>query len=136
MKTYKALLAGAALFAIAASGTAKAQELVIWHDLGDNGINWFKAAGEAFAKENPGVTITSLSYPTDQWFGRVISAINTDTAPDLIYNNYERVIRIETQTERLMDLKDVLAWIDTSAFLTEADLSVAAYGGKTIILPV
>ena len=136
MKSYKTLLAGAAFLALAATGSAKAQELVIWHDLGDNGINWFKAAGEAFAKENPGVTVTSISYPTDQWFGRVISAINTDTAPDLIYNNYERVIRIETQTERLMDLKDVLASIDTSAFLTQADMSVAAYGGKTIILPV
>ena len=135
MKTIKSMLAGAAALAVCAAGSAQAEELVIWHDLGDNGIAWFKAAGEEFAKDHPGVTITSISFPTDQWFGRVISAINTDTAPDLIYNNYERVIRIETQTERLMDLQSVLAETDTDDFLTGADLSVASYGGKTIILP-
>ncbi len=117
------------------AGMANAEELVIWHDLGDNGINWFQAAGEEFAKTHPGVTVTSVSYPTDQWFGRVISSINTDTAPDLIYNNYERVIRIETQTERLMDLTNVLAGAGDTSFLTDADKSVASYGGKMIILP-
>ena len=132
----KTVLAGTAVLALCAGGSAEAEELVIWHDLGDNGNAWFEAASAAFAKEHPGVTVKPLNYPTDQWFGRVIGAINTDTAPDLIFNNYERVIRIETQTERLVDLKDVLASIDTSAFLTDADLSVAQYGGKTIILPV
>ena len=135
MRTVNSMLAGAAALALCATGSAQAEELVIWHDLGDNGIAWFKAAGEEFAKVHPDVTITSISFPTDQWFGRVISAINTDTAPDLIYNNYERVIRIETQTERLMDLQSVLAEVDTDDFLTDADLSVASYGGKTIILP-
>lgn len=135
MKKMKSLLVGTAALSIMA-GAARAQEMVIWHDLGDNGIAWFKAAGEEFAKTHPGVTITSISFPTDQWFGRVISAINTDTAPDLIYNNYERVIRIETQTEHLMDLTETLAAVDSADFLTEADLSVATYGDKMIILPV
>ncbi|MEO1105523.1 MAG: ABC transporter substrate-binding protein, partial [Pseudomonadota bacterium] len=115
---------------------ASAQELTVWHDLGDNGIKWFEALSDEFAKENPGVTITSVSYPTDQWFGRVIGAINTDTAPDLIYNNYERVIRIEDQTDRIMDLEPVLGAVDDKAFLSDADLRVATYGGKMIILPV
>lgn len=135
MKKMKSLLVGTAALSIMA-GATRAQEMVIWHDLGDNGIAWFKAAGEEFAKTHPGVTITSISFPTDQWFGRVISAINTDTAPDLIYNNYERVIRIETQTEHLMDLTETLAAVDSADFLTEADLSVATYGDKMIILPV
>jgi len=128
-------LLGSVAFALAAL-PAQAQELVIWHDLGDNGVNWFAAAGEEFAKKNPGVTITSVSFPTDQWFGRVISAINTDTAPDLIYNNYERVIRIETQTERLMDMSEALAGLGEVPFLSDADLSVASYDGKMVILPV
>ncbi|MFV0335103.1 MAG: ABC transporter substrate-binding protein [Tropicimonas sp.] len=135
MKKMKSLLVGTAALSIMA-GATRAQEMVIWHDLGDNGIAWFKAAGEEFARTHPGVTITSISFPTDQWFGRVISAINTDTAPDLIYNNYERVIRIETQTEHLMDLTETLAAVDSADFLTEADLSVATYGDKMIILPV
>ncbi len=113
-----------------------AQEIQIWHDLGDNGVAWFERVGEAFAKEHPGVTVRSLSFPTDQWFGRVIGALNTDTAPDLIFNNYERVIRVQTQTDRIMDLAPVLAAIEDRAFLGEDDLRVATYDGRMIILPV
>lgn len=123
------------LMALAAS-PLKAQELTIWHDLGDNGIAWFEAMGEQFSQIHDGVSIKSVSYPTDQWFGRVISSINTDTAPDLIYNNYERVIRIETQTEQIMDMNATLADIEDKDFLTDADLQVAQYGSKMIILPI
>ena len=118
------------------AGSAAAQELNVWHDLGDNGIAWFQQLSDEFAKDHPGVTVKSVSYPTDQWYGKVTSAINTDTAPDLIYNNYERVIRIENQTEQVMDLSGVLEGIDDKGFLSDADLSVATYGGKMIILPI
>lgn len=134
MKRLRNMLGSAAL--VLAAGPAAAQDIVIWHDLGDNGVNWFAAAGEAFARENPGVSVSSVSFPTDQWFGRVIGAINTDTAPDLIFNNYERVIRIETQTERLLDMSGALDGAGDTAFLSDADMSVASYGGKMIILPV
>jgi hypothetical protein len=117
-------------------GQASAQELVIWHDLGDNGVKWFQAAGAEFAKTRPGVTVKSVSFPTEQWFGRAISSINTDTAPDLIYNNYERVIRVADQTNKLMDLRPVLASVSDKAFLSEDDLRVATHGNKMIILPV
>ena len=126
---------GAFAAAMLLSAPLKAQELTIWHDLGDNGIKWFQAAGAEFAKTKPGVTVRSLSYPTDQWFGRVIGALNTDTAPDLIFNNYERVIRIENQTGKVMDLKSVLADVADRSFLAEDDLKVATYKGKMIILP-
>jgi ABC-type glycerol-3-phosphate transport system substrate-binding protein len=130
-----------ALYAISAmagllAGHASAQEIVVWHDLGDNGIKWFQAAGAEFTKTHPGVTVKSVSYPTDQWFGRSISAINTDTAPDLLFNNYERVIRVADQTGKLMDLKPVLAAVSDKAFLSEDDLRVATHAGKMIILPV
>ncbi len=115
---------------------APAQELTIWHDLGDNGTKWFAAAGEAFAKTHPGVTVRAISYPTDQWFGRCIGAINTNTAPDLIYNNYERVIRVASQTHKIMDMKPVLAKIADKGFLSADDLRVATYAGHMIILPV
>ncbi len=115
---------------------ASAQQLTIWHDLGDNGIKWFDAMGAEFAKTRPGVTVRSLSFPTDQWFGRVIGALNTDTAPDLIYNNYERVIRIQDQTGKVSDLAPTLAAVQDKAFLGEDDLRVATYKGKQIIIPV
>jgi ABC-type glycerol-3-phosphate transport system substrate-binding protein len=117
-------------------GGAAAQELVVWHDLGENGIKWFQALSAEFAKTKPGVTVRSISYPTEQWFGRSISALNTNTAPDLIYNNYERVIRVEDQTKKLMDLTPVLAQVQDKGFLNETDLDVATHGPKMIILPI
>jgi multiple sugar transport system substrate-binding protein len=116
--------------------TARAQELTIWHDLGDNGTKWFAAAGEAFAKTHPGVTVRAISYPTDQWFGRCIGAINTGTGPDLIYNNYERVIRVAAQTHKLEDMQPVLAKVSDKGFLSADDRRVATYAGHMIILPV
>lgn len=126
----------AALVLATLSGAARAQQITIWHDLGDPGTKWFAAMAEAFAKDHPGVTVRATSYPTDQWFGRVIGAINTDTAPDLIFNNYERVIRIATQTGKVADMRPVLAGIADKSFLSEDDLRVATYGGRMIILPV
>jgi hypothetical protein len=118
------------------SSAARAQELTIWHDLGDNNTKWFAAAGEAFAKAHPGITIRAISYPTDQWFGHCIGAINTGTAPDLIYNSYERVIRVAAQTHKLVDMQTVLAKVADKDFLSADDLRVATYAGQMIILPV
>jgi len=131
-----ALIGALAIGALSAATPAAAQQLTVWHDLGDNGIAWFQKLSDEFAKTKPGVTVRSLSFPTDQWFGRVIGAINTGTAPDLIFNNYERVIRIQSQTDKVMDLKPVLDRIADKGFLGEDDLRVATYGGKMIILPV
>lgn len=136
--TWRARLTGvAAAAAIAlAAPAALAKELVVWHDLGDNGVNWFNALSELYQKEHPDVTITSVSYPTDQWFGKVIAALNTNTAPDLIYNNYERVIRIVDQTGKVRDMSDVFAEIDDKDFLSESDIGVATYRDEMIILPI
>jgi ABC-type glycerol-3-phosphate transport system substrate-binding protein len=122
--------------AVMAPSPAHAQQLSVWHDLGDNGVAWFDRMGKEFTKTHPGVSVRSISYPTDQWFGRVISAVNTDTAPDLIFNNYERVIRIQGQTGKIMDLKATLAGVDEKSFLGEDDLRVATYKDRMIILPI
>ena len=136
MKLRAVLKTVALCAAIAMTGTSRAQELVVWHDLGDNGIKWFQNLSAEFAKSRPGVTVKSINYPTDQWFGRSISAINTNTAPDLIFNNYERVIRVADQTNKLVDLKPVLATVSDKSFLTEDDLRVATHAEKMIILPI
>ena len=136
MKLRAVLKTAALCAAMALAGTSRAQELVVWHDLGDNGIKWFQSLSAEFAKSRPGVTVKSINYPTDQWFGRSISAINTNTAPDLIFNNYERVIRVADQTSKLVDLKPVLATIGDKSFLTEDDLRVATHADKMIILPI
>jgi ABC-type glycerol-3-phosphate transport system substrate-binding protein len=136
MKIRKIIKSLALTASLAFGGQLSAQELVVWHDLGDNGIKWFQSLSAEFAKTRPGVTVKSINYPTDQWFGRSISAINTNTAPDLIYNNYERVIRVADQTNKLVDLKPVLASVTDKAFLSEDDIRVATHGNKMIILPV
>jgi multiple sugar transport system substrate-binding protein len=131
-----ALIGALAIGALSAATPAAAQQLTVWHDLGDNGIAWFQRLSDEFAKTKPGVTVRSLSFPTDQWFGRVIGGINTGTPPDLIFNNYERVIRIQAQTGKVMDLKPVLDQVADKGFLGEDDLRVATYDGKMIILPI
>ncbi len=136
MRQHRATRALAALAALLLSTTlARAQQLAIWHDLGDNGTKWLAEVGTEFTKSHPGVTLRPISYPTDQWFGRSIGAINTGTAPDLLFNNYERVIRVATQA-KLADMRPVLAALPQKDFLAEDDLRVATYGGHMIILPV
>ena len=130
------IVACAAFAAAVSVLPAKAQQLTVWHDLGDNGIKWFEALSADFAKQKPGVTVRSQSFPTDQWFGRVISALNTDTAPDLIFNNYERVIRIQNQTNKVMDLKALTAGLADKSFLSEDDMRVATFKGRQIIIPI
>jgi multiple sugar transport system substrate-binding protein len=129
-------VAAMAIGMTASAHLARAQELTVWHDLGDNGIGWFERLSAEFAKSNPGVTLKSVSYPTDQWFARVTAALNTGTAPDLIYNNYERVIRIQSQTDKIMDLKAALDQVADKGFLGADDLRVATYKDKMIILPI
>ena len=133
---WRNLLAGLTLSLGLSAASASAQQLTVWHDLGDNGTKWFNAVAAEFAKSHPGVTLRATSYPTDQWFGRVIGALNTDTAPDLIFNNYERVIRVATQTDKVMDLQPVLASVADKGFISPADLRVATYAGHLIILPI
>lgn len=129
-------LAGLLFVATQAFGSAAAQELVVWHDMGGNGVELFKTLGDEFAKTHPGVTVKSISYPTEQWFGRVISALNTDSAPDLLFNNYERMFRVQEQTGKLANLEPVLAQLADKAFLTGDDLRAATHKGKLIMLPV
>jgi ABC-type glycerol-3-phosphate transport system substrate-binding protein len=136
--TRRTLGAAAAAAALGLPGIARAQAatLTIWHDLGDNGVAWFERMGQAFAQTRPGVTIRSQSFPTDQWFGRVIGAINTNSAPDLIFNNYERVIRIQTQTNRVMDMRTVLDGVQDRDFLSTEDLRVGTFRDRMIIIPM
>jgi ABC-type glycerol-3-phosphate transport system substrate-binding protein len=134
----RSFLAGAAT-ALAAPAVARAQAVTlnVWHDLGDNGVRWFNELDALYRRSNAGVTIQSASFPTDQWFGRVIAAINSGSAPDLIFNNYERVIRVMTQTQdKIVDLAPELARAGDTSFLGEADRRIATYRNRMIIFPV
>jgi ABC-type glycerol-3-phosphate transport system substrate-binding protein len=66
----------------AGSNAARSEEIVIWHDLGDDGLQMFREIGDLFHHQHPDITVTSLSFPTDQWFSKLNAALNTNTAPD------------------------------------------------------
>lgn len=123
-----------------AGGSAEAEDgtvtLTVWHDLGDKGVTWFDEMAAIYQEENPNVTIESVTYPTQQWIERSIAALNTNTAPDMIFNNYERVIRVEDQTSMMLDLSDAFAGVSDTSFLTEQDLSISRYDDKMLIFPI
>jgi multiple sugar transport system substrate-binding protein len=110
--------------------------LTVWHDLGDKGVEWFDEMASVYQQENPHVSVESVTYPTQQWIERSIAAINTNTAPDIIFNNYERVIRVEDQTGNMLDLSDAFNSVDGTSFLSEQDLTISRYGGKMLIFPI
>lgn len=130
------LVAGAiALFTTLSA--AHALELVIWHDKGDDGVKMFKEIGDLFQKQNPTVTIRSLSFPTDQWFSRSIAAINTATGPDLIFNDNFRNAIVQQSTNKLHDFANDLKSLPeaTRKHVTPGDVEASLYKGKMVMLP-
>ena len=125
------------VLAVAAANTAGAEELVIWHDKGDDGIRMIEQMAAIYAKENPGVTIRSLSFPTDQWFTKVIAALNTGTSPDIIFNDDTRIVRIQQTTKKLEDLQPQLDALDKAdrAFISDDDLAAGTLEGRLLMMP-
>lgn len=107
--------------------------LIIWHDLGEKGVDWFNELEKLYPGD---LKIKSVTYPTQQWIEKSIAALKTNTAPDLIFNNYERVIKVENQTGKMMDLNSVFLELDERNFLSDQDLQISMYGEKMLILPV
>lgn len=110
--------------------------ITVWHDQGDKGVAWFKDLEALYGKTVSGVKIESVTYPTQQWIEKSIASINTNTSPDIIFNNYERVIKVEDQTKKIFDLSDALKGAADYKVLSEQDLKVARYKNKTLIVPV
>lgn len=110
--------------------------LTVWHDQGDKGVTWFNELAKVYAEENPNVEIESLTFPTQQWIEKSIAALNTNTAPDLLFNNYERVIKVENQTGSVMDLSSAFEGVGNTEFLSDEDLQISQYQGKMLIFPI
>jgi len=127
----------AALGLALAALPARAQQLAIWHDKGDDGGRMLGQMAEQFAKDHPGVTIRSVSMPTDQWFSRSIAALNTNTAPDILFNDGFRLVQIQQQTKKLADLGPALQQAPTAdrKFLGDGDVAAATYAGQIMMMP-
>lgn len=136
------MLAGSAIVTLTAlSGTgfssARAQEIMIWHDKGEDGLRMIEQMAALYGKDHPGVTVKSQSMPTDQWFSRSIAALNTNTAPDILFNDNPRIVQIQQSTGKLADLKpqlDKLAPGDAK-FLGAGDLAASTFKGRIIQMP-
>jgi ABC-type glycerol-3-phosphate transport system substrate-binding protein len=114
-----------------------AEELVIWHDKGDDGIRMIQQMAEVYKKDHPDITIRSLSFPTDQWFSKVIAALNTDTAPDIIFNDDTRIVRIQQTTGKVEDLGAELKALPEGdrKFISDADLAAGTLEGHLLMMP-
>ena len=98
-------IAGAFVMGLISAGGLRAQEIMIWHDKGEDGLRMIEQMAELYKKDHPGVTVKSLSMPTEQWFSRSIAALNTNTAPDILFNDNARIVQIQQSTGKLADLK-------------------------------
>jgi len=126
------------LLASALLPDARAVDLVVWHDKGDDGIKMFSQIAAEYKRTHPDVNITSLSLPTDQWFAKTIAGLNTNTAPDLLFNDYVRIARIQLTTRKIENLRPVFAKVPDADrnFLRDLDLKASTYDGAMVMLPV
>lgn len=117
---------------------ASAQELLIWHDKGDLGTVMFEDIGKLFAEQHPGVTVRALSFPTDQWLSKSIAALNTNTAPDLLFNDNFRINVIQQSSGKLTPIDDLVAGLDdaTRAAIPEGALAASTIDGTLLMLPL
>ncbi|WP_342358830.1 ABC transporter substrate-binding protein [Terrarubrum flagellatum] len=130
--------AGAALaLAAALSSGARAQDIMIWHDKGEDGLKMIEQMAELYKKDHPGVTVKSQSMPTEQWFSRSIAALNTNTGPDILFNDNARIVQIQQSTGKLADLKpqfDQLA-ADDRKFIQPGDVAASTFKDRMIQMP-
>lgn len=128
----------AVVAALVAPPTASAQELVIWHDKGDPGIAMIEQIAARYRQVRPGVTVRSLSMPTDQWMQRTIAALNTNTAPDIVFNDNDRMVQVQQGTGKLSDLRAALGALPTEdrVHLSDGDIGASSFQGRMIQMPI
>jgi ABC-type glycerol-3-phosphate transport system substrate-binding protein len=129
-------LAAAVLMALPLA--ASAQELVIWHDKGDLGSTMFEDIGKLFAASHPGVTVKALSFPTDQWISKSIAALNTNTAPDLLFNDNFRLNTLQQSSGKLADIQPMFDALpdEVRAKIPEAAVAASRIDGTLLMLPL
>lgn len=113
-----------------------ADELTIWHDLGEKGDTWLSEVSKEYNKVYPDYEIIPKSFSTDSWLKQSVHAIKNNEAPDLLFNNYERVIHVQNETRKILDLNEYLRSIPEIKYLTQDDLRIAKYKNRLVILPI
>ncbi len=116
---------------------ATAQEITIWHDKGDDGIRMIQQMADRYKADHPGVTVKSVSMPTDQWFSRSIAALNTGTSPDILFNDNPRIVQIQQSTNKLSDVTPQFQQIaaDDRKSITDGDVTASSFKGRMLMIP-
>src|SRR5262245_6881317 len=92
---------------------------------------------QAYKKTHPGVTVRSISMPTEQWFSRSIAALNSGSSPDILFNDNSRIVQIHQSTGKLADLKaqfDKIA-ADDRRHINDGDVAASTYRGRVLQIP-
>jgi len=137
MKVNIRLLWLALLAACLTAGAAAAQEITIWHDKGDDGIRMIQQMADRYKVDHPGVTVKSVSMPTDQWFSRSIAALHTGSSPDILFNDNARIVQIQQSTNKLADVTpqfQAIAEADRKA-ITQGDITASSFKGRMLMIP-
>ena len=126
----------AACFSVS-TGVAAAQEITIWHDKGDDGIRMIQQMADRYKADHPGVTVKSVSMPTDQWFSRSIAALNTGTSPDILFNDNARIVQIQQSTGKLADVTPQFQQIAAAdrQSISEGDVTASSFKGRMLMIP-
>lgn len=134
----KRILAAGLISAAALVAPAQAEELTVWLGAGDIGVKMMTALGEVYQKTHPDVTLNVVTMPHEQVVPKATAAINTNTAPDLIFIDNPLLIQIEQSTGKLLDMSDVVKGMPEGdrAFLNEGDIASSSYQEKMLMLPV
>jgi multiple sugar transport system substrate-binding protein len=136
---WRKLLSIAALsLALSAPKVAAAQELTVWHAYAEPGVQLIQRIADSYKESHPGVVVKSISMPRDQWLARSIAAINTNTAPDIIFYDNDLMVQVQKNTGKLTDLAPVIADMPSPdrSYITQGDISGSSFAGKVIMLPV
>lgn len=137
MNYVRRLLLATSFVALAAGiQPSQAANLTVWMSSGDPGIAMFDDIAEQYKQSHPDTTFEVVSMPADQLIARSIAALNTNTAPDLIFDDYDRLIEIERSTQKLTDLKDVVAASPDASIPRAGDVRAATFNGKLILVPM
>ncbi len=76
-------IVGAVAMAVFGILPAQAQQLTVWHDLATTASSGSRPWGRSSPRPSPASPSLSLSFPTDQWFGRCHQARSTQTPPPI-----------------------------------------------------
>ncbi|MFF1633402.1 ABC transporter substrate-binding protein [Leifsonia sp. NPDC058248] len=137
-----ALVAGTALLATGCSGSGDGGSsdgkvtMTFWHNSTTGpGAAFWKTTVADFEKANPNVTITIQSIQNEDLDGKLQTALNSGSAPDIFLQRGGGKMAAMADAGQLMDLTGSID-AATKAAVSEGALKGESYNGKVYAMPV